>query len=168
MIDPAEIVRVARSMIGVPFVHQGRKMAGMDCGGHLCLVAAMTPGIDPLVGVPANYSRRGLVGLRLYRLLRQLFNEIPLDEAAPGSIVVWSMAQRMPGKPPLPQHLGVLVPDGVVHADGATGRVVEVPYGPYWKEKEYAAFAFRPSGSGSAHRVEERCADCRDGAPCKC
>lgn len=168
MIDRSLIVSVARSMVGTRFVHQGRSLVGMDCGGLLALVAEKTHGIDPLVGVPATYSRRGLVGLRLYRLLRSYFNEVPLTSMAPGSIVVWAMAQRSPGRPPLPQHLGIITHDAVVHADGQVGRVLESPYGPYWAEKEYAAFEFRASGSAPAHLVEERCADCRDGSPCKC
>jgi len=167
MIDREAIVAAARACCGTKVVHQGRRPGiGLDCGG-LVLAAAAVPGLEPIT-LEANYSKTRMVGLRLYRTLRRLGDEIPLAAVQGGSVLVFWMTTRAPGRSPIAQHVAVSTGSGLIHADTTAGRVAEVHWGPFWADRLFAAFDFREAGAGANHLVPERCVDCTDLEPCRC
>lgn len=169
MIPRSKIVKVARSFVGTPVVHQGRLPGvGLDCGGVLECTSTKTPGLTSLAGVATHYPVGRLAGLRLYRMLRKHMDEIPVAERLPGSVMLWWVNTRISGRAPLPQHVGIWLGAGIVHAEVTARKVVEVSYGAYWSSREYAAFDFRLLGAQPAHRIDERCVGCTDDDPCGC
>ena len=134
----SEILETARSYIGTPFHHQGRKKGvGVDCAGLLVLTAEEL-GVSTGEASPRNYSRFPLVGRKFYEEVCLRMLEIPVSEIVPGSAVMFWI--RRPDKP---QHIGLWTGAGLLHAWFEAGKVLECSYGPYWKEREYAAFNFR-------------------------
>lgn len=81
-----DIITTARAMAQsrVPFVHQGRSWAGVDCAG-LVLVAAWDNGLD-LPDWPEPYGRAAF-GQRLVRAMRCCgLEEIPVSEMGHGDL----------------------------------------------------------------------------------
>jgi len=105
-----DFISAARSFIGTPFRHQGRRPGvGLDCiGVMVCAAWAAGYEVDDI----ANYSRRPN-GQLIPNLERQL-DSIPIDDAEPGDIVAFWITRC--GNP---QHIGVLSfinPMTIIHA----------------------------------------------------
>jgi cell wall-associated NlpC family hydrolase len=133
MITGQTIVDAARTMLGVPFHHQGRnRTAGLDCIG-LLVEAANLAGIK-LRDVVA-YTRRPFDG-RLMRELTSQLDEIPLDEAKVGDVVAVALANKEP------HHVVLLTDYGIIHTDAHVSKVVETGFGAM-KRRARAAFRFR-------------------------
>jgi len=122
----ADVVRVARSLIGVPWMHQGSTRAGCDCAGAVRLVlielglmpanVAEWPGAGPFLGYSRQPDSRSFTAACDTYLERA-------DVMQPGRVVVMQFADH-------PQHIGVLgdYPGGLlslIHALQSAGRVVE-------------------------------------------
>lgn len=106
-----EVVGRARACLGIPFRMQGRDpSSGLDCIG----LAAFACGIEP---PPARYALRGGV-LRDMLATIDASGLVRVPAAEPGDVVMLQAGVQQ-------FHLGVLVPGGLVHADGRLGRVVE-------------------------------------------
>jgi cell wall-associated NlpC family hydrolase len=57
MISPAQVVRNARTWIGVPFLHQGRARSGADCLGFISASMMELDSDTFLANLPRTYGR---------------------------------------------------------------------------------------------------------------
>lgn len=130
MIPAAALVQAARSLVGVPYRHQGRTQWGVDCIG-LIILAAARAGLDlpARAGVKdeANYSRRPDEALQ--RLTAQICT--PLAKLQPGALVLFQFERRYREK--LPRHFGIYTDaDTVIHANLPHHQVTEHGFRPPW------------------------------------
>ena len=118
-----EIQEDARKYLGVPFAHQGRSLAGMDCAGLLCQVATD-------FGVPfedrLGYDRVPVGQTFLTHMLKFL----PINRTgllAPGSIAVIRESR-------FPCHVGIFADRNgertLIHAYLRRGQIVEERWTP--------------------------------------
>ena len=121
-----QIVEAARSMIGTPWVHQGRsESAGVDCLG---LVIVLGYKLGYLEDFDYFVYHRQPDGITLLRELRKKLDEIKPEDIGLGDIVVI----KFPGER-LPQHVGIVVNGErermIIHAlkTKNTSEVVEEP-----------------------------------------
>jgi NlpC/P60 family putative phage cell wall peptidase len=132
------IVAAARSWIGTPYRHQAScKGVGCDCLGFLRGVWREVQGREP--ELPPPYSGDWAEAGRMETLAmaaRRHLQEIPLDEIAPGDVLLFRWRAHLPAK-----HCAILsAPDRMIHAhDGAA--VAEVYFASWWRRR--ATFAFR-------------------------
>ncbi len=108
----AKFVAAARSWIGVPWAHQGRSRAGVDCIGLVVMAAR-----DCWLQVPldATYGRT-----QAYRQAKPLLGQWceRVGHAGEGTIALYMDSSQL--------HVGVLTASGtVVQALAGAGRVVE-------------------------------------------
>lgn len=136
-----DIVRIARSWIGTPYVHQGAvRGAGCDCLGLLRGVWADLAG-EPLVPVPAytaDWSEpQGRETLRC--ALEGHLERRDLDDACAGDVVLFRMRQGAVAK-----HLGIQADTGLtptfIHAYQGHG-VRESAFTMPWQRRLVARFA---------------------------
>lgn len=133
-----KVVAMARSLIGVKWVHQGRTLHGLDCGGVLIYSLVQLGMMD--MDEPA-YGRRPRDYEFVNKFKRHGSTRIPRGVATIGDAVLMSVAT-------FPGHCGLLTPerpDGTgqlffVHAYAPYKKVVESPYDDYWKSKTWGAF----------------------------
>ena len=133
MVDPQEVVDIARECLGTPFVHQGRICGkAMDCAGlpiHIC----------KRKGLPFNdmqgYPRRPYKGMLEASLSEQpSFQKVPLTDLQAGDLVLFKISTA-------PQHLGIFTGSTIIHAYQPSGRVVEQPFAP-WKNQLRHVYRF--------------------------
>ncbi len=136
-----EIVTVARTYIGVPFVHQRRGRGGVDCLGLLMLVAGELDlcGRDglPLVAHDVmNYSKTPNVDALLTTL-----NDCLTAKSSPqvGDIALFNIDGNA-------QHLGIIGNYhngglGLIHAYASAGAVVEHNFSVNWQRRLVQLFA---------------------------
>ncbi len=117
MTNRQEIIDFARTLLGVPFHHQGRHARlGVDCVGLLVLTAqhfGLT--MHDLKG----YSRQP-DGVTLERELSSCLEATTMAEAQPGDVVTFWMRSR-----DRIQHAAILTDRGMVHTWAIARRVVE-------------------------------------------
>jgi cell wall-associated NlpC family hydrolase len=150
-ITRADIVREARALIGVPFKHQHSdpSTGGLDCRGELEWVAFRLTG-RPLPEVH-NY-RREPDGKEFYEKLKAEMDEIPLEDAREGDVVMIKFPRDDEAR-----HAGVLTrgpgvegPNSegelmIVHAfeRGRPGKVIEEPFRGWPERCAVTGFRFR-------------------------
>lgn len=112
-VSPAAVVAAARSLIGVPFKHQGRNEYGLDCVG-LVLMAARIAGC-PDISVP-GITHRPIYGRGVQPKVFDLLEKHMagrLTQAVPGCLVVFQFADE-----PQPRHHGLITEARTfIHAD---------------------------------------------------
>lgn len=93
---PEQVYLAAREWVGVPYHHQGRVPAGLDCVG-LLIVVARELGIIPAHFDYTRYGRRpnGQLDAALDEHL------VPLDDPQPGCIVAIAWHRRL-------HHVGIV------------------------------------------------------------
>lgn len=111
-----DIIEYAQRCVGVPYMHAGRSIHGMDCIGLLCYIADMI-----------GYQHHGNQfrayeptpdGVTLERELCSVFDRIDRDETMPGDVLVFRIGRY-------PRHVGILLPhDQLIHTYSGVGRVV--------------------------------------------
>ena len=148
-----DIVAIARSWIGTPYVHQASvKGAGCDCLGLLRGVWRELRGEEAEAPPPYSPDWAEARGEEtLHDALARHLNEIELKDIAPGDVVLFRMVARGPAK-----HCGIigcatasLLERGGAEKDGAltliharqNKRVSEEAFSAPWRKK--LAFAFR-------------------------
>lgn len=94
-----DVVAEARQWLDVPYVHQGRSRAGVDCAGLVIVVARALGLVAPDFDV--NGYARTPDGSSLLETCDELMTRIPLWELRPGNVLVLRFAQE-------PQHLGIV------------------------------------------------------------
>lgn len=93
-----DLVRVARSWLGVPFAHQGRSRSGVDCAGFVICVCRQVGSVPAAFDL--NGYRRWPEGGELMRACDEHMIGSSLDVA---HIAVMRFSEA-------PQHLGFLAP----------------------------------------------------------
>ena len=117
----ADVVRVARSMLGIRYLHQGRSRAGLDCIGLPVLVRAEL-GLPALDAAP-GYAKTS-TAFEMLEFCRAHMVEVSPVELQPGDILV-----QIDG---VGRHMAIvcdypLCPDalGIIHAWLPNRRVTE-------------------------------------------
>lgn len=87
-----EFVRVARTWIGVPFLHQGRSRAGVDCIGFILCVGAQTGRVSKNFE-RADYGRMADTD-ELIRKIKHYCEEIPGPELGCLMTMSWGSFPR--------------------------------------------------------------------------
>ena len=151
-----EVVAIARSWIGTPYVHQASlKGAGCDCLGLLRGVVRELRGEEPESPPPYSPDWAEATGAEtLYSAMLRHLTEVDPAALAPGDIALFRMAARGPAK-----HCGIVASNflrpfagGVARsAEGGVRRtliharqnkrVSEEALTSFWRRK--LAFAFR-------------------------
>jgi len=122
MIPAQTVIDRARSYVGTPFIHQGRRPGvGLDCAGLIECAVKDCGGVG--FDYPLTYPsvpKPGLVAHILDMLL-------PTGPVRPGAVLLLCRKSR----PKLTTHLALLTEVGtIIHADAGKKRVVEhVPSG---------------------------------------
>ena len=144
-----EVLRVARSWIGTPYVHQASvKGAGCDCLGLLRGVWRELRGAEPEDPPPYSPDWAEATGQEtLYKALSRHLAEIPRAALAPGNVALFRMSAFGPAK-----HCGIvgehiLPQDGpgdprrltLIHAR-QNRRVAEELLTPFWRTRLTRAF----------------------------
>lgn len=139
MISRSAILAEARDWIGTPYRHQASaKGAGCDCLGLVRGVWRALYGDEPERApayTPDWAERTGAE--TLIEAARRYLRALPLDEAAPGDVLLFRMHTQSPAK-----HCAVLDEDArIIHA--YWGRaVVRSRFAPWWRARCVAAFCF--------------------------
>ncbi len=134
MTTAAAIVAAARSWLGVPFQHQGRTRAGVDCAGLIICI-----GRD-LGELPADWDVNGYTRQPDGSMFAHCAERLGPSGQTPGAVALMRFAEE-------PQHLGVLVPYrhgglALVHALQSSGRVVEHRLDATWRSRITRCFSF--------------------------
>ena len=118
---PQEIVRRARSLVGVPFRPQGRDpLSAVDCVGVVMSVFAI-----PAEAVRRDYRLRRHSAEEVERELAQHFRMVSEQTRTAGDVLLCAIrADRA--------HLAIHCGESFVHADAGRRRVVERPGDPPW------------------------------------
>jgi NlpC/P60 family putative phage cell wall peptidase len=137
----SQLVQIARSWIGTPYVHQASlKHVGCDCLGLLRGIWRELTGEEPEEAPPYSLDWAEATGAEtLYIALKRHAGEVGTERLAPGDIALFRMASRGPAK-----HCGVVAERGgapsLIHAR-QNKRVSEELLSLFWRNK--LAFAFR-------------------------
>lgn len=116
-----QIVARARSLVGVRFRPQGRRVdVGLDCVGVILHVFDV-----PASVARSDYRLRGDYKAEIRASLARSFEEVPIEAHGPGDALLFELA-------PDQLHLAVCCGASIVHADAAIGRVVETPGLPWF------------------------------------
>lgn len=129
-----QVVAEARSLIDVPFKHQGRSREGLDCVGVAIMVVHALGLSDFDI---TDYGRAPNVE-QMRGLLEKHLDYVPFRDVQPGDIL-WLRA-------PEPQHLAIVTstePLMMVHAFSKVGRVVETGVDRFWRKHIVACFKYR-------------------------
>lgn len=137
-----QVVAAARAWIGTPYRHQTScKGAGTDCLGLLRGVWREVMGDEPEPVPP--YSRDWSEPARneaLWHAAQRHLRPKPLDQTAPGDVLLFRMRDGMVAK-----HLGIAAEVGLkpsfVHAYSGHA-VLESPLSPPWQRRIVARFTF--------------------------
>lgn len=132
MTDAEHIIEVARTYMGVPYLHQGRNRAGLDCIGLIVCVARD-------LGMDVQDMDRYTTDPEPEKLMAGLaghLQEIPIGEAAIGDVGLFRVKV-------IPQHTAILTDVGMIHAysSPSANRVVEHGISN-WAERMVAAYRF--------------------------
>ena len=128
-VDRNELIRIARTWIGVPFLHRGRSREGIDCGG---LLIAVGREIGLKIDEPNTYSMSPDPGV-IETSLKRYCTQIEIDSAQAGDILWLSFAGE-------PRHVGFATDTGLLHAWAGPGKVVEHTVDSVWKKRVRAAY----------------------------
>lgn len=137
MITPQQVIDEARTYIGVPFHHQGRCRAGVDCVGLLVVVRrALALPVEDRSG----YDRQPHAGALAEELSRQLI-KLPLRRPLvyePADVVELAIKGE-------PHHVGLLTERGtIIHATsgrrGSPNKVVEHRFIYPWTDRVRAHY----------------------------
>ena len=116
-----EIVRRARSLVGVRFRSQGRDpTVGLDCVGVILNVFDIGA-----AGVRRDYRLRGSHGDEVEMALAAHFRRVRLAQGQGGDVILLAVREDQP-------HLAIHCGKSFIHADARLRRVVETPGEPLW------------------------------------
>lgn len=148
----ARVVAVARTWLGTPYQHQASlRGAGADCLGLVRGVWRELFGPEPGPLPPYRPDWAEVGGEEtLLQAARRWLQEIPIERARAGDVLLFRMAPGCPAK-----HCAILsegtlagvAEPRMIHA--YWGRaVVESWMGSWWRRRLVAAFAWSPGGEG--------------------
>lgn len=124
-----QIIRTARSYVGVPFRHQGRTRDGLDCIG---LIIRVAHDLGLSTADFRSYSREPNARVFFDNLARHLTRKP--GEPEPGDVLVFAL-------PKYPCHIAIYTDlDTVIHALSKRGSVVEHALSDDWKQRIRSAW----------------------------
>lgn len=131
-----DIAAAARAYLDVPFRHQGRSRAGVDCAG-LIICAARDLGVSDFEY--RSYGRQP-DGDEMAAILKAHLVPIRRDRPRAGAVAHLRITTR-------PQHLGLLLPRrggglNIIHAYEGVGRVVEHIFDAPWRRRLVGLYRF--------------------------
>lgn len=135
MLPHAHFIEMARSWLGVPFAHQGRSRAGVDCAGLVICVARQAGLVAPDFDV--NGYRRQPDGSMLAICDEHLQ---PVDDLAAAHVATVRFSVE-------PQHVALVTPyrhggQALLHALQNSGGVVEHRMDRCWRARVLRAYRF--------------------------
>ncbi|MCR6646556.1 MAG: NlpC/P60 family protein [Terricaulis sp.] len=139
MIERHAILAEARDWIGTPYQHQASaKHAGCDCLGLVRGVWRALYGAEPEAAPPYTPDWAERAGAEtLLAAARRHLDEISIEAAAPGDVLLFRMDAHSPAK-----HAAILDEgDGLIHAYWARA-VVRSRFAPWWRARLAGAFSF--------------------------
>ena len=138
-----QVVAIARSWIGTPYVHQASvRAAGTDCLGLIRGIWREVYGAEPETVPPysADWGEMGRDEVLMQGAMRHLVAVPRNAPEEPGQVLLFRMREGAIAK-----HLGLLVQLGerpsFVHAYDRHG-VIETPYGAAWRQRVVGRFRF--------------------------
>lgn len=120
----ADLIALSRTWLGVPFRHQGRHRAGVDCGGLLLAVGEEAG----LTLVPPEVYSQSPDPDVIRAALAANCHPIALADARPGDVLLLAFAGE-------PRHVGLMTDLGILHAWRKPGRVVEHRIDDVWARR---------------------------------
>lgn len=123
----SDVVEAARQLLGVPFAHQGRSSAGVDCAG---LVVLAHRAVGREVRDAYGYGRQPHDGM-MRRHLVESFR--PVQEPQLGDVLLMAFAEE-------PQHLAIYAGRTIIHAYERAGKVVEHRFADVWRARVRGVF----------------------------
>lgn len=130
-----KIIEVARSLIGVPFQHQGRSRKGIDCGGFVVYVMKE-------VGIPhddVKRYRRRPNPKRFKEAILSCADQVPIGDVKPADFY-WLWVDRKDK----PMHIGIITAlNRFIHAYAEVGKVTEDWLDDYWRQRINSAWRFK-------------------------
>ncbi|MGH8566844.1 MAG: NlpC/P60 family protein [Gammaproteobacteria bacterium] len=130
------IVAEARTWLGTPYRHQGRRK------GLACDCAGLVIGVAHGLGL-SEFDFRAYGPLphsgTLERLLAEHMDRIDVAEASPGDVLVLAWLSE-------PQHLGIRTNIGILHSYAGARRVVEHRIDEIWQARLRGAYRYRGVG----------------------
>lgn len=130
----SSVIGIARSFIGVPFLHQGRSRAGVDCLG-LVICTLQEQGILPPNFERRDYARHPSTNDQLTEGVARYCTR--LEQPQPGCMLTLAWHRN-------PPHVALYSErDTLIHADARRGveRVVEHGYRGPWRRLRAVAWA---------------------------
>lgn len=125
-----DVVTLARTWIGVPYLHQGRSRLGVDCVGLIIVVARQLGLTDyDISGYPRVPS-----GDFLRAECDRMMARISIASARPGDVLLLRFRRE-------PQHLALMTERGMLHAYAGSTRVTEGSIPTEWAERIVAAYS---------------------------
>lgn len=128
-----QVITAARSALGVPFLHQGRTLAGLDCAGLVAYVCD-TLGVEYIDR--EGYARRPSGGQIEETLDAQPNIERATGQPQPGSILL----MRFTGEP---QHLAIYAGPNIIHSYQTVGKVCEHILDGRWARRIVRIYRFK-------------------------
>jgi cell wall-associated NlpC family hydrolase len=133
----AQITARARTWLGTPFRHQGRRKDGCDC-------IAIPFDLCVMLGIPVvDWKRYGRLpsGHKLYETFLEHAIEIDKTAFAPGDLLLMTWKKE-------PHHTALVVKMadgniGIIHSHSNVGRVVEHILDTKWRQRIVHVFRFR-------------------------
>lgn len=126
-----DFIAAARSYVGVPFRHQGRSRAGVDCIGLVLCALADVDLLPAQFNEPTNYGRRPN-DARFLRGLEHWCYRSPRALLA-GDLVLMCWPRM-----PYPMHIAVYSGTTIIHSYQSIGRVVESSYSDPWPARTHS------------------------------
>lgn len=141
------ILDEARTCIGTRFhFNQRERGLALDCVG---LVRHVMKACGFYCPPDVGYTARSCWGRRIYLDARDGMDELALDDAAPGCVLMLWLSRDV-----YPQHLAFFTGSSLIHAHDGQRQVCEEAFSQPWARRVLAAFELRRD-SGASHRVAE-------------
>ena len=127
LVTAAQLINEARGLVGVPWIHQGRGMKGVDCIGFISL-AFHRAGIDlpVILGVKDRRDYTRDPSPALVMLVEKHCERV--SAPVPGSLILFQFNTEAH-----PRHFAIYTYDRtIIHACAKHGSVIEHGYRGHW------------------------------------
>lgn len=131
---PHDLVAAARAYLGVPFRHQGRSAAGLDCLG-LLMAVARDLALPMAAADETNYGRSPDAPYLKSRLDAVLERVSRVELRSEGRVALFRFASMAGG-----HHLGLTTEIGLIHAYAQARAVVETCRPRHWWRATVAVY----------------------------
>jgi cell wall-associated NlpC family hydrolase len=130
---PDAIIAAARSVLYVPFRHQGRNpVTGLDCGGLIIYVGQQIG--QEVLDLDEGYARTPSGG-KMEALFDSQPNLTRVYDLLPGDVLMMRFARE-------PQHLGIYTGTNLIHTWSQVGKVCEHGFIKPWPQRVVRVYRF--------------------------